>query len=64
MVISGKGSDRDISKALEEIKQKQMGKTHEISKNTESCSESLNPVAGDNSTSLREGLSGMVLQTD
>lgn len=35
MVISGKGSDRDIVKALDILKNKQMGTTHEHTKDQE-----------------------------
>jgi hypothetical protein len=60
MIISGKGSDRDISEALKVLQEKQVGTTHEISKNTQSCSESPSSSVRQLPDKFRGSLSEMV----
>lgn len=64
MVILGTGSDRDIYKALEQIKSRTMGQTHEVSKNTESRPKGFNPIAGEPSNEVREYLPQVVYEAD
>lgn len=64
MVILGTGSDRDVYNALEQIKSRTMGQTHEVSTNTESSAVSISIDASRHSKEIRGNLSEVVHEAD
>lgn len=64
MVISGRGSDRDIVQALEVIKQKQWEQTHEVPKNKEGSPSNTGPSFAESTYKVWESVSQVVPETD